>query len=445
MNRNKKIFIVILVLLLLWTIILVFNALFWDKQWNKIKEKTRSELVVWLLYDDASKFRDFFKKFKEKNKQYKNENIIVETFYNYDTYFYSLASAFSKWVWPDIFVLNNNEKSVLEEHVIWINPSIISPNDFRKRYKWVFADDLIQESKLWKKDFLVWIPIWYESLGIFYNRRYFRADDFKTWWDLENKIADMNRKWDDIIPLWIWNWSTVALSYEIITQLFILDWAWWLANLSQWNMKKAMDLFFDLWNKIPRTPYNSILQFSSSKNNLDLFSKWEISAIIWFPRTLEEIDRRWYWENFLLATPFPRLSSKSKWKTFINYNYFVINKNSLKKELSTDILKYMFTKEWSISYLNKMSYYLPAMMSLEDVMVEWNINPDYNIVYKNFYDRSTVLTSFDKWNKLIYDNQIINLLDAYPDSYNLLEKFKNKLICLTKKSITLQNLSTPCE
>ena len=69
--------------------------------------------------------------------------VVVETFDDYHTYTNTLATAALKGELPDVFMLNNNEDSLLENVIVGIDPSFISPNDFRKAYKGVFSDDLI--------------------------------------------------------------------------------------------------------------------------------------------------------------------------------------------------------------------------------------------------------------------------------------------------------------
>jgi hypothetical protein len=89
---------------------------------------------------------DFIPAFKDIYPQYKNNAIIVESFSDYREYYYALTNAFSSGVGPDLFVLNNSEKtSIFENQILALNPDIFNPNDFRKKYVGVFADELIQQ------------------------------------------------------------------------------------------------------------------------------------------------------------------------------------------------------------------------------------------------------------------------------------------------------------
>jgi ABC-type glycerol-3-phosphate transport system substrate-binding protein len=85
---------------------------------SKVPQKTTSSnFSIWIVEDEKEKFIEILKKFKEKNKAYTNINFVVENFSDYEEYFYTLQSAIVAGKEPDVFILNNNEKSGLEEQV----------------------------------------------------------------------------------------------------------------------------------------------------------------------------------------------------------------------------------------------------------------------------------------------------------------------------------------
>ena len=56
----------------------------------------------------------------------------------------------------------------------------------------------------------------------------------------------------------------------------------------------------------------------------------------------------------------------------------------------------MTTDRGAEEYLDIFTHYLPAKISLEDDMLEEKIDDNYNVVYKDFYDRDSLLVSFNK-------------------------------------------------
>jgi hypothetical protein len=167
MNKKKLIFIILLwIIIILWTLIIIIGAKSSDKKQNKINT---NDFKIWLYDINKDQFETFINNFK-KTKKYNSFNPKIESFSDYETYNLALASAFAKWEGPDIFMLNNNEKSLFLEQAIWINPEIISPDDIRTYFKWFFANDLIYTIGEWKEKkrifsmntFLIWT-----SLNIF--------------------------------------------------------------------------------------------------------------------------------------------------------------------------------------------------------------------------------------------------------------------------------------
>ncbi len=443
MNKGKIMFLIIWIVII-WIIFSIVLDLKSDKNPRKIVKRNTKTFVVWTLWDDKTKFQNFISEFKKSNNKYETINFVVENFANYEEYFYSLTSAFNKGVWPDVFVLNWNEKSVLQDQSLYIEPSVISSNDFRKKYKWVFSDELIYKAKN-NKEYIIGVPVWYETLWIFYNRRYFNSSNLKTWEWVNEIIYKLSDKNTNIIPLWIWNWSTVAYSYDILTQFFLLDWVKSIYKLAWKNISQAFLLYQKYWDIKYENGYNSLLPISSNKNNIELFSHDKIAAIIWYPRMLFDIDKYGYGKNFLLASPFPRYLIWWSDYTFVNYNYFSINRDSINTSLWIDLLKYMTTKEWASVYLNNFPYYLPALIELEPYIMEEKILDKYNIIYKDFFNSNTELKTFNKWIKSIYDNEVIKLLDKERNNQKSFENFKSKLACITKKALELKNLSVTCK
>lgn len=446
MNKNKIIIIIIWVIIIVLMLFIALNSKYWKtttKRWKSV-----AEFDIWIMWDNDNNFIAFLDEFKKYNILYKGTSFNVETFSDYEEYSYSLASAIIAWKAPDLFVLNNNETSIFEEHTFWVGSDVISINDFRKKYKTVFSDDLIVTLKDWDKDIelLKWIPIWYETLWIFYNRkRGIKSSDLLNLTSLSKKISALTEKYPREIPLWMWNWKNVRYSSDIITQFFLFEKnVNWIDTLDSGAIRSGLTSYLLYWDNSWNNKFDNARFNNSYDNNIDLFSDWKISMIVWYPRMIREIDKRWYWKNNLDAILFPQDSS-SNWRILVNYNYFATNKESKNTALWNSILKYMTTKEWVERYSEQIPYYLPAIRDFEEELLENKINPWYNIILKDFYNESYELSSFDKWVISIFDKEVEKILDMDKNYVSSFEELNIKLKCKRDKYLKLTNLSKPCE
>lgn len=448
LNKNKLIFLWIGAMILTSFIFLL--SILNNKKDDVVDVNWDNVFKIWIVWDDSSQSNDFIEWFKQLNTAYKNENIIIESFPSYEDYTYTMISALNAWKWPDIFVLNNNEKkSVFSDQTIWIDPKIINPNDFRKKYKWIFWDDLIQTS--WTEwdtiEFLAWIPVWYETLWIFYNRKYIRDTNLKSLSGLNDIVIKLKERYKDLTPIWIWNWTTVYNSSDIITQFFMLEkWVTWVKDLA-WKILKQW-----LWSYLLYGDIDWYNKFNSKyvelrniwEDSLYLFSRWEILMVVGYPSLIKKIKANWFSKTFLQASSFPHYYSW-EWKTLANYNYFVINKETKRLKMAQDFLYYLSTDNWASKYLSYYPYYLPALLSLEADKLDEKIDPDFNLTLKDFYNDEYELSSFDKWIKILYDQDIEPLLDNSLSYENNFEKFKESILCRTNKIINFTNLSKICK
>lgn len=445
MNKNKIIFLVIWVFLVIFFIIvfLLLSNMSWK---TKQKSNSWNDLSIWILQDNKENFLDVLDDFKKNSQNSKNINFLVTTFSNYEEYYNSLVWAFLRWQAPDIFVLNNNDSNIFDSQVLWIDPTLISPDDFRKNFESVFSQDLIRKTTIEEKpvEFLAWIPIWYENLWIFYNFREIKWQKLTTW-SYINEIVRTLREENNKVWIWIWNGSTVYGIEDIITQFFLLDGIPSLFEATWNNIKSSLSNYLRYGDVKLENRYDTFYTESllNNKNNLDLFSKWEIQMIIGYPRLLEEIDKRWFSKGFLRAEVFPMYNENS-WKLLINYNYFVINKNTLKVDVANELLTYLSSGVWQKKYLETFPYYMPAALSLLKDRLEENLKDGYNIKYKNFYNKSLELTTFNKNIRTIYDKEIALIIDKWMNSIDLFEIFRKRLLCLSGKIVTWTSLEVSC-
>ena len=147
----------------------------------------------------------------------------------------------------------------------------------------------------------------------------------------------------------------------------------------------------------------------------------------------------------MFAAPFPHFNS-ADWWTLANYNYFVVNNDSAQKDVAFTLLKYLSTDDWSSAYLDKYRYYLPARLNLEADMADQKISNYFDsVVIADFYTSdNTPLSSFNKGNKILFDREVLPVLDNFSSYLNDFAVFQESTLCKTDKILNLTNLWVSC-
>lgn len=444
MNKKKIIFLsIIWVLVLLLFILLLLSSLSW---WKNTIKTVKKWFSIWTYWQDKDTFNEYLNEYK-KRKWLDKSTFIVENFDNYKEYNIALASALLRWEWPDIFMLNNNEISFMSEHTFWLDSNSIDIDEFSDSFVWFFGDDLIVSS--WEEDnkinYVTWIPMWYETLGVIYNRKYVSADDVSHLWKLNKVIDKIAATNSNIIPFWIWYWKSVDLAWDIATQFFMLEDIISYDKVNSSILRSALTSYYKFWEKY----IDQFKRYSNAWNTtLNWFMKRQVAMVVWYPSTLNKMssfDNSTVEKSRVEAKPFPEYSSVW-WKALVNYNYFVINKDTDNFNWSVNLLSYMFSEQWQESYLEKFKFLLPARLSLEDKFFSKTINKAFSkIKLKDFYNNWDMpYYSFNKWIKIIYDEDIIDILDNHIDWIEKFWKFKKSLECMTDKILNLKSLSKSC-
>ena len=454
MNKNKLILAIVaglFAVFIIW-IVINLNAWKWDQGNNS---QTVADFTIWLYNDESEWMDETLIEFKQKYPAYQNTTFNVESFTNYEDYTYALISAFAQGKWPDIYEINNSEKnSILYQFSEWINPAVINPNDFRKKFQSVFADDLIEvqeienEGEVEKVEYLRGLPIGFETLGIFYNKaKRIIASDFESMWSLNATISELKDTFSNGVPLALWNGTTVQNVSDIIIQFFLLENdIKTLEDLTWWKMKSALTSYMLYGDVNEENAYN--IRFSDmtslDTSGLDLFVRSEVFMIMGYPRMLQQIEDKWFNKGLLAAESFP-FHNLAGGKTSVNYDYLVKNKDSGKKELSDELFQYLSSDSWADEYLDNYNYYLPALLSLESDKLEDKILDDYSLVLWDFYNPDHLLQTFDIWVKNIFDREIINILDSQSNYLDTFAEMQTSIVCKANKYSLLQNLSNSCK
>lgn len=451
MNKNKLIFAIIAWIIIFLLAVGIFSL---NSSGSETQTSTkRWDFKIWILGDSKVAFEDVVSSFKVNNPEYEKKNIIVESFSQLDEYQDALITSIIKNEAPDIFMLRSDQKrSIFEDQTMFLNPEVFNANDFRAKYKSIFSKDLILSTDVdedgTKKEFLKGLPVGYETLGIFLNRtKGIKVADLESITSMNNIIRNVWDSGKNIIPLGLWNWSTVYDVADIMTQFFMNNTEiWGLWELDGTQIKKGFweYLFYgDIkWNNRYDNRFVEMKNFR--RNNLDLFVSGDIAMVIGFPRMIEEIDQKGFRSFFLLATPFPNNKTTTGQK-LAKYNYFVVNKDTTNLDLSTAFLSYLSTDNGAGIYLDNFPYYLPALLSLESDRAGEKIHPDYNVVLKNFYVTDGGLSSFDKGVSTLYDRTIEEILDNPTGFADEMTQLQSTIECKAKKITSGTNLSKQCK
>ncbi len=443
MNKKKMIFLAILGIFA-FIIIVIAILMMGSSNDTNTKKAVANDFKIWILDDSKDDFMSFISDFKKDtwNSSFSPD---VESFDNYEEYNLALASAIIKWEAPDLYMLNNNEKSIFLENAVWIDPKIFSPDDLRTYFNPFFGDDLILSVWDWeeKNEFLVGVPLWYETLGLYFNfQRVWDVKKIKSFSSIVNFIDEFHNSKPGLVALWIGRWTTVENVSDIIAQFLMADQVKSVLNISSSNIKNVFSEYFDYawWNN-NYSRIDDVLK-KSSRTNLDYFVDWEIAMMFGYPRLLEDINERWFSRRNLSVINFPDFVNDSE--KLVNYNYFVLNKDSKNEQMAYSLLEYMFSEEGQKKYLNNFKYYLPSRISLYADIKDKNINDAFNVKLKNFFNSEASYSSFDKWLKIIYDREIKKLLDDEANYLDRASDFIYKLKCKTSKIIKLEKLSDSC-
>ena len=441
--NNKKIIFLAIFWVLVFIILFVSLLLSWWNNDNNTKVSAKN-FKIWILNDDLDSFKKFVEVFKNDtgNTSFSPE---VESFSNYEEYNNALSSAIIRWEAPDIYMLNNNEKSIYLENIVWLKPEDISPDELRTYFKPFFWDDLIYSRWEWdeKVEFLAWVPFWYETLWLYFDlRRVWDVKKITSFPKIQNFIEEFNESKPWMVALWIWRWETVEYSQDIIAQFLMSERLKSIWNSSQW-VKWALSEYYTFasWN-------NNYVTLDSNlkkewKTNIDAFADWDLAMLFWYPRTLFDIDKKWFSKRLLRVVNFPSFINESD--IFVNYNYFVINGSSKNIAMANEFMKYIFSEKWQTAYLKEYTHYMPARVSVYSEYKDREILDWYSVKLKNFDNPEVLYSSFDKWIKSSFDREIPKILDDEVNYLTRVSKYFSSLKCKTDKILNLTNLSSPCD
>ncbi len=463
MSKNKIFFLVIAIIIVFLMIIWWIFLLTWSKK-SKITQKKIKEFNIWVVWDETSWYSDIIKWFKNKYKEYSSTEINVTKFNDYTDYEKTILNVMWDNNSPDIFVINNNWWALLEQKINAIPDKIINTNDFSNKFNRAF-DNLIIKNKEKDKDwknidvyYLKWVPMWFETLWVFYNWKLIQSI-WKTWSSLDDEIKKQPEDRNYIpIALWLW-WKYIFSPWDILSLLFLQNKVNNYSDLNNNNWINSLSAYFSYANDIN----NNIVSLKEEMDELnlttvDMFVRWKIWILIWYPSLLKEIelavkrassnlnlDKKTVKSSDIFQLYEP--SKDKTWINLINYNYFALSKLSKNTEMWYLFLSYLSTKESQEKYMESFNYYLPALKELEETRLNKSINSNYErIKYSSFLPQFVELKDFNKLLKTDYDYYLNkNLNNLTEDKKNILNKLIKYINCNKGHLIDMVDFDKKCE
>ncbi|EKE27984.1 MAG: hypothetical protein ACD_3C00111G0001 [uncultured bacterium (gcode 4)] len=468
MSKHKMIFFAIA-----WAIILLFSGsfMFLSSISDKGKAVWPKEFNVWVVWDETAWYSDIITWFKKKYSEYANTEVKFTKFSSYSDYEKILLNVMTDGNSPDIFVVNNASMTsewdwILESKIVGLSKEIVDTDYFQKNFNKVFDELVLQneeENVDWKKlkvDYLKWIPMWFETLWIYYNFKKLRNIPW-TWADLDKEITDAAA--DSYSTIWLGLGSRyIHTPSDIVTLMFLQNWIESYKKLWEDSASKTLRAYLSYYSD----PNNKLFEFKPEMDELrlttaDLFVRGKLGMIIWYPSLMKEIVlaiKRTSWsvkgvERYLRSAPIFQTDlstwedDKAEKTNIINYNYFALSKYSANQDMWFAFLSYLSTKEAQEKYLNSFSYYLPALRSLEDSRLDESIEKWFDrIKYKDFLLNDVTLKTFEKWLKTEYDVYFNNSLDfSWSTSKNILEKWQMNIECNVNHILKWLDFDKQCD
>lgn len=380
MSQKKIIFLIVawilLLSLLVWAIYLSRQTSAPKIQWS---------IKIWINDGTTESYAAIIEWFKKYAPEYNKVEITLEKqSSDPDRYRTLLLSTLTEWNGPDIFMLRSGEDILLENKIEGIPNSVLDFSNFDKKYDDVFLDLVYSTgSGKDKKTLLKWVPLWYETLGVFYNKSVLREVP-KTWNDVEALYKDFpngkfptnlglgptfNPNMIDIIPIWLQKWKVknyTDLSSGLSEFQSYLTYGSIPTGWSNWDSED--DTFVPIKTNFSEQKTRMIKEKLTS---LDLFMQGEIGMIIGYPSLILELEKssKRVWEsssNWVILTERLPQSSSTEFNNTARYTYFGISKLTNNPLVSVKFMEYLMTPEAQRLFSEKYPYLIPAQTEFYD-------------------------------------------------------------------------------
>jgi ABC-type glycerol-3-phosphate transport system substrate-binding protein len=433
MSTRKIIFIIIAWILLLAIIIGIFSL---GNKKVEVSDVPKS-ITLWITEGSSEWYQWIIEGFKTYAPEYRNTEIIVEKKTSDPIRYRTLLlNTLTDWVGPDIFMLTSGEDRVLEGKREPIPSNILPISQIEDEYEDIFSSLLTwstsseDDSKEdWEK-VLFWVPIWFETLGIFYNKALLREIP-KTFDEVE-KLYTINF-WSWKYPTNLWLGPRYTPNASDIIWFFVWGEGNSYSDLSKGS--ETLSSYFNFRNLSIQSdvtvdtediyaPKSTILTSIESlekdkKTTYDLFMQGDIAMILGYPSIINELEKSTKRsgidsiENLVLTAPVPQDQLSSKKRNIVRFPYLSISKATKSPFGAAKFLEYLMTDDGIRKIQEAYPYLIPPKPSLYE---SWKWKSLSNVLTRARLDAfipeiGETLSVFDFWLKAEFDVFLSEAID----------------------------------
>ncbi len=450
MSLRKLIFITIVLSIFVWTI-----ASFWILGKSKpIVSQTLSGLLnIWIVGDTTEGYDTLIAWFRTYAPEYKNTPITFKKFSDYPAYQKILLSTLADGNGPDIFMVEAGADTILRDKVEPIPSKYINISDFEKHFDDVFLS-LIESTWSSEKSmtsFLRWVPLGYETLGIFYNKSLV-IDIAKTWDEISLMYTD--KQGSGIYPTNIGLSERYTPFASDILGYFLLE--EWISSYDTIDTSTtAFEKYFsfgespvvsgntspeDIWASEGKTLSDIRATLDVSHlTTLDMFIRWKIAFVVGYPGMMSALEDgkkragKEYRNTIILTAKIPQDSLGSPRIHIAKYNYFWLSKMSKNSMLWVRFLDYLTTEDAEKKFITAFPHYIPAQRNFYESASSTSLSSVFpqaklDSFIPQLWERVLL---FDYGNKKMFEEIFSDTLDRNEkiDKNNVKSLIKSRIRC----------------
>lgn len=423
------------------------------------------QLKIWIVAGTTDSYAGLIDGFKEYAPEYKTTDIVFEKKTTDLTRYRNIVlSTMADGTGPDIFMIGAWEDMILESKIEPIPSDVIDFSEFEKRYDDVFSDLIIASgSEDTLSYFLKWVPLGFETLGIFYNKNLVRQFP-KTWDEFDVLYREGIDSEVYVSNLWLWP-RYMPNAIDIVWLFYMRNGSVDYKTMTKWTNDGIVSYlaYKDATTSQDTTDaYTPIVTIESEKaemdekntTTLDMFMRWDIAMILGYPSLitdLEKSDKRvWVFSKAgLIFTERIPLESPIEWrKNLAKYNYFALSRTTENPLAGAKFLEYLMTSDAQKRYLAKNPYTISAQREYWKAQ-EWTslssvINKSTLTAFIPEIDEE--LSVFWYWLKAEFNTFLAEYIDRTDniDINNISENISQKIWCSISISIEWKE-SDDCE
>lgn len=472
MSPRKIIFLIV-------SSVFIIGSIFWIWWYSKYAENQKKTLInslsIWVVWGTTEEYRTIFSSIGKYDLNFEKTNFDIRVFPDYAQYQRILLNTLADGNGPDIFMVDQWWDDILSKKVEPIPGSIVNLNNFDKRYDDIFLPLITSTgSKETLETFIQWVPLGYETLGIFYNKSLLRSVP-KTWSELSLLYNDGTAP--GVFPSNIGLSSRYTPNSIDILSLFLAQWGvteytgeqvWTLQSYLQYATTPIPEKDAMIEENTNSYDTNSIIIQGNTGNTLegqktmmdteklttiDLFMRGKIAFVIGYPSLITDIEKAQKRagaeavDSLILSEHIPRTSLGDNPVNIARYQYLGISKNSKNAIAAAKLLAYLTTDE----ALTKTQEVFPRLISPLRAISEKQTNTPLSDIFARVKMDAFLplqwekLSVFHFWLRDEYEKLFTDAIDKNnkSDTNSILNDISQSILC-ELESISSNSLSAKC-